>query len=35
MEYINVAKTEQGKGLSNVLYDEGINIPNLKDMMEF
>ena len=23
-EYINVAKTEQGKGLSNVLYDEGI-----------
>lgn len=21
-EYINVAKTEQGKGLSNVLYDE-------------
>ena len=22
-EYINVAKTEQGKGLSNVLYDEG------------
>lgn len=21
---INVAKTEQGKGLSNVLYDEGI-----------
>lgn len=23
-EYINVAKTEQGKGLSNVLCDEGI-----------
>lgn len=24
LPYINVAKTEQGKGLSNVLYDEGI-----------